>query len=307
MSNPECLPRGSAMAQDWATFMAMGGIMRSHPTEQVETKPVGKEPPTCDCLQPVLDEPPAECRRQLERAVERKEIGLCYQPIFEIRTFRIRAFEALARWRKPDGQSVSPAIFFPAAEHCGLAETLSEQLLDRACRDARLWPDDVLLSFNISPSQLERAGAQWVPKLVDIAERAGFQPSRLQIEVTETAPTLHIDNAQRMLDLLRTAGVQLALDDFGAGYSNLALLTSCSFSNLKIDRSLVQPGAAAPRQRQVLRMIIAMAKALKMTVTAEGIETEDQRRLLESLGCPLGQGFLVSQAVPAAEALNMVR
>ncbi|WP_245319140.1 EAL domain-containing protein [Consotaella salsifontis] len=246
----------------------------------------------------------AHIEARLLDAIEADRIEPYYQPIFEIDTRRIVGLEVLARWRQSGGDFVPPDVFIPIAEERQLIDALSERLLKRACVDARQWPEDIFLSFNISPVHMETEG--WERRLMDILGQTGFAPSRLQVEITETSLASDLPAAARALAFLQKEGVAVALDDFGTGYSNLAQLSNFSFARIKIDRSFVAPLLEDERQQKIVRLMVALARVLDVWATAEGIETEEQLVLLGKLGCRYGQGYLVSRAVPSDEVVALL-
>ncbi|MCY1665254.1 putative bifunctional diguanylate cyclase/phosphodiesterase [Rhizobium sp. SL86] len=241
--------------------------------------------------------------RNLRHAVAYGGIRPFYQPIIDLHSGKISGFEALARWQMEDGSFISPVDFIPLAEESGLMTKLTDLLLRQACRDAAGWPADTRLSFNISPIQLK--DRMLGLRILAILMETGFDPRRLEIEITETALIQDLETAASVLSELRTAGISVALDDFGTGYSNLAQLSNFSFDKIKIDRSFVTSFQDQQKQEKIVRAIVGLGIGLEVPTTAEGIETEDQLSSLSSMGCTYGQGFLFGKAIPADEALRM--
>ncbi|GGK49189.1 putative bifunctional diguanylate cyclase/phosphodiesterase [Salinarimonas ramus] len=242
----------------------------------------------------------AELERDLDRAIREGLVRPHYQPIVDLACGRIQGFEALARWTRPGLGPVSPGTFIPLAEETGLMPALFESLLKRACRDAIAWPKDVVLSFNLSPVQLVEPTLGL--RVLAILGETGLSPQRLEIEVTESALVRDVSTASRILEDLHRAGVRIAIDDFGTGYSSLAHLSHLAFDRIKIDKSFVDTFLADPKQRKIVDAVVALARALGVPTTAEGIETTDQLAELKALGCRSGQGFLFGRAMTAREA-----
>lgn len=242
--------------------------------------------------------------RNLRHAVAYGGIRPFYQPIIDLHSGKISGFEALARWQMEDGSYISPADFIPLAEESGLMTKLTDMLLRQACRDAAGWPTDTRLSFNISPVQLK--DRMLGLRILAILMETGFDPRRLEIEITETALIQDLETAASILSELRAAGISVALDDFGTGYSNLAQLSNFSFDKIKIDRSFVSSFQDQQKQEKIVRAIVGLGIGLDVPTTAEGIETEDQLSSLSSMGCTYGQGFLFGKAIPADEARLML-
>ncbi|MDF2233959.1 EAL domain-containing protein [Albimonas sp. CAU 1670] len=240
-----------------------------------------------------------------EKAAEDPAISLVYQPMFDLETGRLAAFEALARWTGADGApAASPEEFVPLAEETGQIMRLSERLLAEACAEATRWPAEVRLSFNLSPAQMgdpELAG-----RLLATLEASGLPPERLQVEVTETAVMRCPDMGALILDGLREAGVQVALDDFGAGYSSLAQLARLSFDAIKIDRGFVSRAGDEGDGDEILAAVMGLARGLGVRATAEGIETQAQLARLRDLGCACGQGYLLGRPVEAEAAMAVI-
>ena len=234
----------------------------------------------------------------LNRALERREFVLHYQPIVRARTGATIGFEALLRWRRPDGVATSPADFVPAAEEAGLMPEIGAWILAEACREAMAWPAHLTVAVNVSATQLRSA------QFIDAVERAlaesGLPPHRLEIEITETAVLQNRELALSLLRRLRVLGVMIALDDFGTGYSSLSFVHTFPLTRLKIDRSFVRGLGHDPQSAAIVRAIIGLSRSLGLAVTAEGVETEDQRRLLaKERGLDM-QGYLFGRPEPAA-------
>jgi EAL domain-containing protein (putative c-di-GMP-specific phosphodiesterase class I) len=236
-------------------------------------------------------------RRELARALKAQTFEVHYQPIVAAAGGRINGVEALLRWTHPERGAISPAVFVPVAEQMGVMDELGAFVLNRALDDAKAWPD-IYISVNLSPLQVRDR------KIVDVVRdalaRSGVAPSRLVLEITEG---VLIDNPQEMLkriEELRALGVRIALDDFGSGYSSLGYLQRFAFDKLKIDRSFVSALGRSQNAAVIIQAIVALGRALDVTVVVEGVETEEQRVLLRLAGCDEMQGFLFARPAPAA-------
>ncbi|WP_167858547.1 putative bifunctional diguanylate cyclase/phosphodiesterase [Methylobacterium nonmethylotrophicum] len=218
-----------------------------------------------------------------------QEMALVYQPIVDVRTGRTVAFEALARWTSPDVGPVSPAVFVPIAERSGLITRITEVLLGQALAAAKAWPDRVALSFNLSMADV--ASPQAAAGIVAAIRASGLAPGRVILEATETALIQDVAQAQRVLETLKANGIAIALDDFGTGYSSLSYVHRLPIDKLKIDRSFTSEITTDRACRDIVTSIVALARNLTLDCVVEGIETPEQARLLESLGCVLMQGY----------------
>jgi diguanylate cyclase (GGDEF)-like protein len=243
--------------------------------------------------------------RELRNALAAKAIVPYYQPLVSLAEDRIIGFEALARWESEELGTISPVVFIPIAEECGLIGELGDQLLRRACLDAVAWPADVKLAFNISPIQLRNASLGL--RILTILGDTGFDPRRLEIEITESALVDNLEIAQRVIDQLRQAGIRIVLDDFGTGYATLRQLQTLHLDKIKIDRSFVDRVSEDNESMVIVRAILGLASGLGLTTTAEGIEDAEQLAYLKANGCAEGQGYLFGKAVPARETLSMLK
>jgi EAL domain-containing protein (putative c-di-GMP-specific phosphodiesterase class I) len=246
----------------------------------------------------------------LRRALERDELTLDYQPLVSLRDHSLVSVEALVRWDHPERGRIAPADFIPVAEDNGLIEPIGRWVLDRACRQAAQWyrqrPDapPLMMSVNLSAAQVANRA---LPETVAAALRgSGLDPSCLALELTESVMVGDADELRDTLDALKAVGVQLVLDDFGTGYSSLSYLTRLPFDALKVDRSFVAGLGTEPRDTAITEAIVAMSRALSLTVVGEGAETLRQIDELSRLGCDLVQGYHFSRPVPAAEITRML-
>lgn len=241
----------------------------------------------------------------LRRAVSAGEVEPHFQPIVDLGTRRTIGFEALARWSDPDLGPVSPAVFIPIAEERGIIGPLSQLVLRKATEAARGWPGDLFLSFNLSPSQLvdQNTGLH----ILSILQRTGFDPRRLEIEITETGLMNDPVSAEKIVEDLRRVGIRVSLDDFGTGQSSLGRLREFNFDKLKIDRAFVSSILEDRPSEHIIRAILAMCEGLGMDVVAEGIEQEAQADRLVQFGCAGGQGYLFGKPANADATLGYLR
>jgi len=237
--------------------------------------------------------------RDLRNAIANRQIEVWFQPRFETQNLRITGFEALARWRHPERGYISPARFIPIAEQHGLIAELGTAVLRDACAFAASLPDG-RIAVNLSPVQF--LSNNLVDVIGDVLRETGLPAERLELEITEGV--LIADEAQALatLKVLHDRGLNIALDDFGTGYSSISYLRRFPFDRIKIDQSFVQAQEHDPATRAIIESILTMAKRLRLEVTAEGMETDQQLDLLRSQGCPEVQGFLLGRPMPAAEA-----
>ena len=239
---------------------------------------------------------------EIKGALSKDEILPFYQPIVELGSGTVIGYEILARWAHPTEGLVSPAVFIPIAEDTGVIGELADNLLMRALAEATALPDNLFLSFNLSPRQF---ADPWLSqKILAALIRANFPPHRLEVEITETAVVMRLDEARTMLQSLRNVGVRVALDDFGTGYSGLHHLRELQLDTIKIDRSFVMSMLESPEDAKLVEAIVALGRVLDLDVTAEGIETEPVRARLLELGCKTGQGFLFGRPQPISDLLQ---
>ncbi len=249
-----------------------------------------------------------EMRNQLEldlrAAIERQEIGVAYQPVVRSNNGRIAGVEALARWTREGHGPVSPDVFIPIAESTGLIDLLGMCVLRSACFELRQWPE-LTLSVNVSPGQFRDPA--FVGRVEEILQEADIEPRRLTLELTETYFIQNPARARQTLEMLRGMGIRVALDDFGAGFSSVGYLRQFGFDRVKIDKTLVQDITENQRSAELLHATVALARALDMPVTAEGVETGAQADALRLAGCELLQGYLFGRPSPAEEITRIVR
>lgn len=252
-----------------------------------------------------------DLRSELLLARDRGQLHLAYQPIFTLDARAIVAFEALLRWTHPHHGVVPPDVFIPLAEETGAIVEIGQWVLEQACRQLARWhrlPEGrgLGMSINLSPVQLHQPNA--AERTLAAVRAAGLHPADIWLEITEHSYLRH--EVTEYAGALGAAGVHLVLDDFGTAYSNLAYLKRLPIEILKIDKSFVSgvTGADAGHlDLSIVRAILAIADSLGLVAIAEGIETEEQRSALRALGCRLGQGYLLSRPLPAAQASLLLR
>ena len=241
-----------------------------------------------------------QARRALEldlrQAIAAESFEIYYQPLVDLASDTVTGCEALLRWNHRERGFVSPAEFIPLAEETGLIIELGDWVLEKACADALSWPDHIMLAVNVSPVQFKSKALAL--KVAGALARSGLSAHRLELEITEAVLIRDDEEALTTLQQIRELGVRISLDDFGTGYSSLSYLQRFPFDKIKIDRSFVSDVCEAGGSSPIVRALVAMALARSMSTTAEGVETEAQRRALRELGCTQMQGFLFSPAVP---------
>ncbi|MBI4986207.1 MAG: EAL domain-containing protein [Rhodocyclales bacterium] len=254
----------------------------------------------------------ATLRMQLEldlrHAIANGELELHYQPKVAIVSGEVHGVEALVRWRHPTRGLVAPGDFIPVAEDTGQIVALGDWVLQEACRQAALWQAQGLtptIAVNVSAKQLQHNAL--AERIVELTGAHGIPPSRLQIELTESVLMADPAKAAGILAHLRAIGATVAVDDFGTGYSSLAYLRRLPIDVLKIDRSFVMNADQNDVDAQIVRTIIALGQSLRMTVVAEGVETEAQARLLGELGCEIAQGYFYARPQPAAALTSWLK
>ncbi|MEO8272845.1 MAG: EAL domain-containing protein, partial [Chloroflexota bacterium] len=231
---------------------------------------------------------------ELWTALERDELIVHYQPILDLRTLRVVGFEALARWQHPSRGLVLPVDFIALAEESQLIIAIGRVILEKACRQARLWrrrwPDENLsMSVNLSPRQF--VDPDLANGISQVLRTTGLEPCALELEITESSVMDRTESSLGVLRELRALGVRIVLDDFGTGYSSLAYLRQLPLDTIKVDRSFVTDLDVQDPNVGIVRAVVSLAHGLGITVVAEGIETDEQARRLRELGCDMGQGY----------------
>jgi len=239
-------------------------------------------------------------RRDLEtslrRAIGLKQFSLMYQPQVKMPQGTVTGFEALIRWNHEALGLISPIDFIPLAEETGEILAIGEWVLRTACKEATTWPDHLSVAVNVSPLQFE--SEHFVDSIRDVLTTSGLQPSRLEIEITETVLINNPETVLQQLHNIQDMGVSIAMDDFGTGYSSLSTLNNFPLSKIKIDQAFVR-GEQNDKSRALINAIISLGVNLGMDTLAEGVETEDQYKQLADDGCSAAQGYLISKPMHA--------
>ena len=242
---------------------------------------------------------------ELRDAIAKGGLSLAYQPVIDLKSRRVVGCEALARWHHPELGTISPSVFIPIAEESGLVSDITRWVLETATAECHNWPEEVRVAVNISARDL-RSGdvAQMIGKAL---ASSGLPPHRLEIEVTETAVIEEREAASLIFKTLAAQGIGIALDDFGTGYSSLSYLQALPFTKLKIDRSFVIDIASNPRSLKLLTNVARLGKDIGLTVTAEGIETEDQLALITAnTEVDQIQGYLFGVPLPRRDVFELI-
>jgi EAL domain-containing protein (putative c-di-GMP-specific phosphodiesterase class I) len=237
--------------------------------------------------------------RDMRSGIAKNNFRLHYQPLVNLQTQRVTSFEALLRWQHPERGMISPSEFIPLAEETGLIVRLGEWALREACSEAMGWPDDISVSVNLSAVQF--AKGDLVSTVMNALASSGLPAARLELEITESILLERCKHNVRILDQLHELGVRIALDDFGTGYSSIGYLRSFNFDKLKIDQSFVRDLLSDEKSLAIVRAIVGLGASFGIATTAEGVETEDQKRCLNQEGCTEVQGFLYSKPLPPNE------
>ncbi|PJG51052.1 bifunctional diguanylate cyclase/phosphodiesterase [Bradyrhizobium forestalis] len=250
----------------------------------------------------------AQARRLLEMdlraALQRDEFQVYYQPIRDVASGRVVAFEALLRWNHPQRGLIAPINFIPLAEETGLIVQLGEFVLRSACTDATTWPDDVDVAVNLSPVQFKSPNL--IASVTEALAVSGLDARRLELEITESVLLQNSEATLTTLHELRAMGVRISLDDFGTGYSSLSYLRSFPFDKIKIDRSFVSELATREDSMAIIRAVTGLGRSLGIVTTAEGVENDVQLELLRREGCTQAQGYLFSKPRPASDVAMML-
>jgi diguanylate cyclase (GGDEF)-like protein len=249
-----------------------------------------------------------QSRRSLERdmrtGLAQGSFSLFYQPLVNLKTRKVTAFEALMRWQHAERGSVPPSEFIPVAEEMGLIIQLGEWALRRACVEAVGWPEDIRVCVNLSSLQFSKGNL--VSTVMNALAASGLPASRLELEITESVLLEKSERNIEILNQLRELGVRISMDDFGTGYSSIGYLRSFPFDKIKIDKSFVRDLLVDEGSLAIVRAIAGLGVSFGMTTTAEGVETEEQVRCLRLEGCIEVQGYLYSRPVPAEQIGNLL-
>jgi diguanylate cyclase (GGDEF)-like protein len=249
-----------------------------------------------------------QTRRSLERdmrtSLAQGGFELYYQPLVNLQTKRVTAFEALMRWNHRDRGAVPPSEFIPVAEDMGLIVQLGEWALRQACAEAVEWPDDIRISVNLSPLQFSKGNL--VSTVVSALASSGLPASRLELEITESVLLEKSERNITVLNRLRELGVRISMDDFGTGYSSIGYLRSFPFDKIKIDKSFVRDLLVDEGSLAIVRAIAGLGVSFGITTTAEGVETEEQVRCLNLEGCIGVQGYFYSKPIVASQVAGVL-
>ncbi|OPY93802.1 diguanylate cyclase [Bradyrhizobium sacchari] len=250
----------------------------------------------------------AQARRLLEMdlraALQRDEFEAYYQPIRDVASGHVVAFEALLRWNHPQRGLIAPINFIPLAEETGLIVQLGEFVLRTACTDAATWPADIDVAVNLSPVQFRSPNL--IASVTAALAASGLEAHRLELEITESVLLQNSEATLTTLHELRGMGVRISLDDFGTGYSSLSYLRSFPFDKIKIDRSFVSELATREDSMAIIRAVTGLGRSLGIVTTAEGVENDAQLELLRREGCTQAQGYLFSKPRPASDVALML-
>jgi EAL domain-containing protein (putative c-di-GMP-specific phosphodiesterase class I) len=245
----------------------------------------------------------ASIESDLRHATSRGELRLFYQPLMEARSGQITGAEALVRWQHPERGLLLPTEFINIAEETGLILPIGEWVLIEACRQMQAWVGDGrfpgVMSVNLSARQFQQTDI--VAQVARLLNNSQIDPRRLELEITESTMMDDTEASLRALEGLKKLGVRLALDDFGTGYSSLSYIRHFSVNTLKVDQSFIQDLGRDQTASAIVSAVATLAHTVGSSVTAEGIETAEQLKVVRDLGCDVGQGFYFSRPLPASE------
>jgi diguanylate cyclase (GGDEF)-like protein len=242
--------------------------------------------------------------RRLQDANLEDEMSLVFQPILTPRNIKTIGFEVLARWNSPILGHVSPDVFIRSAERAGMINRLTAVLLKMALKEAKNWPQDVFMSFNLSMQDITSSRA--ILNLISIVNASGFDPGRITFEVTETSMMNDYERAMDSLNMLKNLGAKIARDDFGTGYSSLAYVRAMPLDKLKLDRSFITEIESDEDAGAIVHTMIDLCRNLKLDCIVEGVETSGQLDVLNALGCEIIQGYYFSMPLNATDALAYI-
>jgi predicted signal transduction protein with EAL and GGDEF domain len=244
-----------------------------------------------------------EMETDLRSAMGNGEFELYYQPVINLQTQIITGCEALLRWNHPGRGRIPPLEFIPVAEEAGLINAIGEWVLKAACAEAITWPDHISVAVNVSPVQFRNPALALI--VVSALGSSGLPAHRLELEVTESVLMQNNETTIATLHQIRDLGVRISMDDFGTGYSSLSYLRSFPFDKIKIDQSFIRDLSKGDDAVAIIRAIVSLAGSLKMTTTAEGVETAEEQKILLATGCKEMQGYLFSPPRPAADLVEL--
>lgn len=246
----------------------------------------------------------------LRQAIAHDQFSVAYQPIYEVATGEIRGVEALVRWLHPELGHMPPDTFISVAEEIGVIHDLGSWVMSQACSELQRWKAEfsalaLHLNVNVSGTELSRPG--YVNQIARILAETGVDARELQIEITESVFMHEPEEIAKVLESLRGLGIRVALDDFGTGYSSLGYIDRYPIDAIKIDRSFVSRMMSFERSDAIVNSILSLGRALKIGITAEGVETLAQLQHLREMECPFVQGYLLSPPVNAQEMTTILR
>jgi diguanylate cyclase (GGDEF)-like protein len=251
-----------------------------------------------------------EILAELHQSLKQDQFVLHYQPIMNLRTETLTGFEALIRWQHPSRGLLLPAEFIPIAEEHGFIDTMTYWVLEQACRQMQEWRvqfpsvESMGISINLSARSLHRPSLiQWVREML---QKYRLPPNRLTLEVVETALIQDVELAKQVFSSLRNMGIRIAVDDFGVGYSSLSYINEYPIDTLKIDQSFINRLSTASKVKAVVRSMVILTEELGLKIIAEGVETMEQKGILNEIGCDFGQGYLFSPALPVEEVHSLI-
>ncbi len=248
-------------------------------------------------------------KNSIINAFKNKEFLIYYQPYFDIKTGKIKGMEALARWNNKDTGIISPVKFIPLIEKMGFIRQFEEFLIDNICRSLKEWKESgfniVPVSMNISPASFKKEGL--VEMIVSALDRYGIPPSLLTVEITEGLFIKNLDYAVKILNIFKEKGIKISLDDFGTGYSSLSYIKNIPADFIKIDISFIRGMMENFKDSAIVNTVVVLASNLGMKTISEGVETEEQLKILKSFGCDIVQGYLFSKPVPENEILEFLK
>jgi EAL domain-containing protein (putative c-di-GMP-specific phosphodiesterase class I) len=228
-----------------------------------------------------------------------------FQPLIDLGSQEIAGFEALARWRSPDGSMMDAEHFIEAAERTGLIGPLTFAVIEQAMNDARDWPAHLKLAVNISPVQFR--DPLLAEQILKLLSATGFPANRLEIEITEGSLLEDRDQVLTIIESLKNVGVRISLDDFGTGYASLAQVNRLPLDRIKIDKSFITTIVKSQRTAEIVNTIAALGHTLDVPISAEGVESEQIRAALEQFGCSEAQGWLFGRAVSSDAVRTFLR
>lgn len=246
-------------------------------------------------------------KQDFGKALRRKELRVFYQPIFDFRKNEFTKCEALVRWQHPERGLLTPFHFVDLAEEAGLISEMGLQVLAQSCKDAKFWDDAEIpmnISVNVSATQLHEPG--FFDTILRTMEQSGIAAEQLTIEITESVLVTNADDASTLLTQLKDAGIRVAIDDFGVGYSSLQYLAKLPVDIVKIDKTFVQElDESSGAGYRLFEAMVNLGRTLQLEIVAEGIETKEHERQVRAFGCDFGQGYLYSRPVPLDEAFRL--